>query len=223
MKLKSTWIKILSLSLSLVLLFSCIIFAEDIAQAENANLLETFMEYDTIPQLFDAAEDALQEGADPAKVKDALYTAADQKDMYPYFSYAIENYVSMGGKGYNKLMNHLSPEESSDRALNCDKTSSRSYVSRISFDAYSTSQASSRFISMIGDKSAQCSVPSYFLSEADFKALYKKSLAKFNPSRSRPGYICVVAKKAPRMIPASSGIPGMTGWSCPWRKMLCPG
>lgn len=191
MKLKSAWLKILVLSLSLVLLFSCAA-TKNAVHAESPDLLETFMECDTIPQLFDTAETALREGTDPAQVRDALYSAANSKDMYPYFMYAVENYISMGGKGYNKLMNLLSPEESTDRSLNCDKSSSRSRVSKIGFDAYSTSQASSKFKSMIGDSGAGYCVSSYFLAEEDFKTLYNKSFSKFVPSRPRAGYVCVV-------------------------------
>ena len=76
MKLKNTWMKFLALLLILALLLPCAV-AEDSVQADEPYLLEVFMKYDTIPQLFKAAEKALQEKADPAKVRDALYTAAD--------------------------------------------------------------------------------------------------------------------------------------------------
>ncbi|MCR5567508.1 MAG: hypothetical protein K6F61_11705 [Clostridiales bacterium] len=195
MKLKKTWNKILSLALVLALLLSCAAFAEESVQEENSGLLETFMAYDTIPSLFEAAEDALREGIDPAAVLDALYEAADQKDMYPYFTYALENYVSMGGKGYNALMDVLSSEESTRHELNYDWSSDRSYISSISFDAYSTRQASEAFKSMVNDSGAQYCAPACLLKEKDFKTLYNTDFSKFVPSRPRAGYMCIVVKK----------------------------
>ncbi len=195
MKLNNAWIKIISLALVLSLLLSCAAFAEERAQKEGPDLLETFMAYDTIPSLFEAAEDALREGIDPAKVKDALYTAADQKDMYPYFTYALENYVSMGGKEYNALMGVLSPEENTRRELNSDWSSDHSYIRSISFDAYSTSQASEAFKSMVNDPGAQYCAPACLLKENDFKTLYNTDFSKFVPSRPRAGYMCIVVKK----------------------------
>ena len=204
MKLKNAWIKILALSLSLILLFSCAASAEIAVQAKSTSLLETFMENNTIPSLFAAAEKALQEGADPAKVRDALYTTADKKDMYPYFTYAIENYVAMGGKAYNRLMDVVGTDKGTSRKLNAGKSSKRSSVSSMRFDAYSTSQASSKFKSMNGDTGAQISIPPYFLSESDFKTLYKKSFSKFVPSRPRPGYVCVVVTDKSQSSPNTS-------------------
>lgn len=199
MKLKNTWMKILALSLVLALLFPCAL-AED-AMQEEPDLLEAFMECDTIPELFQEAEKALQEKADPAKVRDAMYTVADTKNMYPYFSYAIEDYVAMGGKAYTRLMDIFGGEESYKRDLWSDWTTARSQKYDISFNAYSTNQASSKFKSMYGDKSAQCNVSSYFLTEADFKTLFKKDFSKFVPSRPRPGYVCVVVKSGAQSWP----------------------
>ena len=193
MKLKNTWMKFLALLLILALLLPCAV-AEDSVQADEPYLLEVFMKYDTIPQLFKAAEKALQEKADPAKVRDALYTAADMKDMYPYFSYAIEDYVAMGGKAYNRLIDVLTGDENHYRNLSAEWRTDRSRNYSIGFDAYNPDQASSKFKSMYGDKSAECNVSSYFLIEADFKTLYKKDFSKFVPSHPRPGYVCIVVK-----------------------------
>ena len=192
--------KFLALSLVLALLLPCAV-AENAGQQYEPDLLEEFLERDTIPSLFRAAEDALKDGTDPAKVRDALYTAADMKDMYPFFSYAVENYVAMGGKGYNKLIDVFGGDDNYYRSVGADWETSRSANEDISFDAYSDSEASSQFKSMIGDKGAQCCITSYFLAESDFKTLYKKDFSNFVPSRPRPGYISVVVKNEAQSWP----------------------
>ena len=182
--------KVLALILALALMLSVSCLAEE--SAESAVHLDQYTDCKTIEKLFQAAESALAEGADPKLVYNEMYSLAESKDMLPYFQYALENAAAFGSDSYRKLMN-ASGAESGKRRFELKSTlASRTSVDKIGFDAYSAYSGSEAFQAMIADPGAQfCLEPTYW-TESDFQKTYGVGVTKFKPSRPRAGYICIV-------------------------------
>ena len=191
------------LVLVLVLAFSVSCLAEE--SGESAVHLDQYTDCKTIEKLFQAAESALAEGADPKLVYSEMYSLAESKEMLPYFQYALENAAAYGSDSYWKLMSATGAESGKRQFDLINATPARTHVEKIGFNAYESYNGTEAFRTMIADPGAQFCLNPAFWTEEDFQRTYGVSLTKFKPSRPRAGYICIIISNKSQSAPE-------TGW-----------
>lgn len=178
--------KLLALAISL-----CLLLTVAAAEESAKPVAEYFTSCWDISDIFEGAESALEDGAEPAAVYEAMTAAAEENEMMPYFRYALENAAAADSEQTKKL-NKMADNEL--RTLDdVPLYSERARKKSIGFDAYDKPyEGSDAFRAMIADPSAQACVAPMIWSESDFKSFYGVPFAKFKPSRPRPGYACIV-------------------------------
>ncbi len=194
--------KLLVLILSLSLLFTAV-SAEDAGKPVG----DYFSSVWDISDIFEGAEDALEAGADPAAVYEAMTAAAEENEMMPYFRYALETAAAADSEQTKKL-NKMADNERRDLD-DIPLYSERAKKNSIGFNAYDKAYTGSEaFMAMIADPSAQACVLPMIWSESDFKSFYGVTFAKFKPSRPRPGYACVVVTDTTQSWPETKWTSG---------------
>ena len=176
----------------LVLILSlCLLITAATAEETGKPVADYFSSCWDISDIFEGAESALEDGADPAAVYEAMTAAAEENEMMPYFRYALEGAAAADSEQTKKL-NKMADNER--RALDdISLYSDRARQNGIGFNAYNKAyEGSDAFKAMIADPSAQACVAPMIWSESDFKSFYGVTFAKFKPSRPRPGYACIV-------------------------------
>lgn len=190
-------LRVFSAVLALLLALTAACAAE--SPAEQTVSLKQYTNCDTVDSLFRAAERALKDGADPKLVYDEMYSIAEERDMLPYFLYALENTAAYGTARTEKLTDLVGGRE-----LSLTWKSPRAAVNRIGFDAYGHYSGSEAFMEMIADPGAQYCMPAGVWTESDFRKAYGTDFSKFKASRPRAGYVCVVIQNGSQSAPETS-------------------
>ena len=198
-----TMTRLVCVVLALLMLFASAAYAGDTSNGEE--LLTQYNDCSTISRLFEAAEAALDAGAEPKLVYDTMYSLAESKDMIPYFQYALENAASYDSDRYQSLLSAVQAESGKQElSLSLSVQPGRGEVNKIGFNAYDHYQLSDAFLSMVSDPNAEFCLGRYFWTDKMFESYYGKPFAKFVPTRPRAGYVCVVIKNDSKTNPEKS-------------------
>ena len=147
---------------------------------------------DTLDQLFDAGEQALEAGMDPETVGREMYRLAEANGFPNEFLYTVENIAGYQNSTHKTFSNELGFGLFTwhDLRLNLSQ-SSRALNESLGWDAYAVRNCSKKMKEVFADADAQyCITPCYWWS--CFEELTGVTFQKFVPLRSRPGYACVV-------------------------------
>ena len=190
--------RMICITLALLLAFSAAAFAE--AEQETA-ASSRFEGCETINSLFEAAEAALSEGADPAQVYDEMCSAAEGKNMLREFRFALENAAAYGSKQYE---NALAIVEKDGRKLDLGESPFQSAWDKIGFDPYGHYSGSDAFMDMIADPGARYCLEQAVWTESEFAKVFGTAFSKFKPARPRAGYVCLVITDKSQSAPETS-------------------
>lgn len=184
--------------LALILTLGCV--GPAIGEEESAEKHVT--DYDiceTVYGLLSCGEEALADGMPAKQVLQEMYAAADAGDFLEQFEAMCENIAAYENSTYRKLVKVLGEEES-DRTLDIALTPA-SEDRDGNWSAYDRYDASDEMREALKDSKAQyCFRPAYW-PEEDFSTYLGSAFAKFRPTRSRPGYACVVIQKGAQCDP----------------------
>ena len=181
--------------------------------SDGAPRLSYFGEFETISGIIAAANNAVLAGEDPAVIYQELLAEAKEYDMSPWVEYQLENMAALGSAGYEKM---AAMNEEGSRNLFSDYDSSyRSSGNENGLEVYGVAfpegEDPEPLKAMIADKGAQYCFEPILWAESEFASVCGADFSRFKPSRPRPGYICVVAKKGAENDPGVVWNPGDDG------------
>ena len=145
--------------------------------------------FTSIGSLFFAADHAIEEGADPAKMVKEMRAIAEENGVLDYFLYTCESIAAQDSKTARTL---LEMAEREDRELPWYDEEGPARNSDVGFSAYEIPEVSDALRAALKDSSAQLCVKPFFWTESEIKKVFGTAFSKFKPKKARPGYICVV-------------------------------
>ena len=145
--------------------------------------------FTSIGSLFLAADHAIEEGADPAKMVKEMRAIAEENGVLDYFLYTCESIAAQDSKTARTL---LEMAEREDRELPWYDEEGPARNSDVGFSAYEIPEVSDALRAALKDSSAQLCVKPFFWTESEIKKVFGTAFSKFKPKKARPGYICVV-------------------------------
>ncbi len=163
------------------------------ASAKNVSLTD-YGPCDTVEEILEAGEQALEDGMDAKQVLSAMVSMAGEMKLQNEFTYACENIAASNGSAYKKL-EPLVGEDKGSWHFDVDIESDGEW------DPYANYSVSSEMKTLLKDSAAQFCFPPSFWPEAQFKSRLGTEYSKFKPSRARAGYACVVLKKGTQAAP----------------------
>ena len=202
---KKTFITLLACIVCMMIFAGCNSVKESAAPAPDDTKAEQeteassrFAGCETINSLFEAAEEALSEGDDPAQVYSEMCSAAEEKKMLREFRFALENTAAYGSKQYE---NALAVVEKEGRKLDLGESPFQSAWDKIGFDPYGHYTGSDAFMEMIADPGARYCLEQAVWTESEFQRAFGTAFSKFRAARPRAGYVCLVISDKSQSAP----------------------
>lgn len=180
-----------------VLLCAILLACTPTARADDTSVLQKYLKKDfTMQDLFDAAGKALDKGADPETVLEAMSAAANDLDALDYLNCAVENVMSGENPDTPELV-----RITENRRLRVETIADYTYIRKPYFGIYNTPSATDAVKSMLAHvKGNACLEPAYW-TESDFPEVFGVKLEKYIPAEPRPGYVCVVIRDKSESAP----------------------
>lgn len=186
----------LSLILSLALALSaCWAAAEE--ERENSYFFG-----ENVYGILNTGERALADGMDPKWVLEEMKKGAEEMECEDAFTSICENIAAYGGKDYQKIAKVLGDEEPL-RDLDIDNPA-RSRIGKQGWTVYDRPEVSDAMADMLSDPTAEYCFEAGWWGESEFQSVFGVSYQKFQPSRPRPGYVCVIVRKGAQRAPETA-------------------
>ena len=182
--------------LALLLCVMLLPFAPAAAAGENVSLDDYLRSGFDMQDLFDAAEKALDKGADPKAVLEEMSAAVNDLDALEYLDCAIGNIMADANpetKDITKLVN--------GRKLSIETSSDYDFTASPRYSIYDTPSVSDSVKAMLGKVKGNACLEPAFWSESDFTKIFNTKPEQFKPAEPRPAHVCVVIRDKTQAAP----------------------
>ncbi len=190
------------ISLFLALLMTALAVFPAAAASDSSVKLTDYGPCNTVDEILEAGEAALEAGAASKSVLSAMVARANAKNLQNQFTYTCENIAAYNSAQYKKL-DPLVGEEQERWHLDVE-TAPAAEDDGKGWDAYAAIDVTDAMRALLKDSGAQFCFPPAFWPEAQFKSKLGTEYKKFKPSRARPGYACVVIKNGAQAAPRTA-------------------
>ena len=182
--------------LALLLCVMLLPFAPTASAGDNVTLDDYLSPGFDMQDLFDAAEKALDKGADPKAVLEEMSAAVSELDALQYLDCAIGNIMADANpetKSITKLVNN--------RRLSIETSSDYEYIAKPRYSIYDTPSVSDSVKEMLGKTKGNACLEPAFWSESDFNKIFNTKPEQFKPAEPRPAHVCVVIRDKTQSAP----------------------